>query len=573
MKLIRQGYMLIMIAGLLSVEMMFGQSPYDPSLSQAASLLKEQVEVFTDRSIYVVDESIRFKAEIDLAGSERGVQWSSVLYVELVSSSGSSVTREKFPVSSGICKGSLPIPPAVLSGNYFLKCYTRWMRNFDPALFSYTPLTLINPFRSEVMDHPNGNGEEQEHPRRLYREGSMVCESSTPVAGRGEDMQIRLGLSDHVHLQQLNCCISVVPEGAVGMEQGQLLMNERITAPGDFQVEFLPEPRGASISGSVVQSGEPQEFVKVHFTMLGARQDYYVTFTDEFGRFALSMPDHSGTQELFVSPGAGAGSNTEVRIDQDFHMNSLPLPFRKFELIPREKEVARQMAVRKQIAISFAGTRQVAEMKSEIPRDSLLPFYGSSVYQVELEDWVDLPTLEEVFINLVPHVNVIRRKGRKFLKVEGENNAMEVYDPLLIIDHIPVFDQHGVMSVSPEKIKRIDVINEVYVKGDVSYGGIISLQSHKDDMAGIDLPEGSYFFDFQSLQSTAPLQSPSYGPGDRVPDTRNTVLWLDNVLLKRDSLTEIPMNAPLNPGNYSILVRAIARPGEVLSATARFSVQ
>ncbi len=59
----------------------------------------------------------------------------------------------------------------------------------------------------------------------------------------------------------------------------------------------------------------------------------------------------------------------------------------------------------------------------------------------------------------------------------------------------------------------------------------------------------------------------------RVPDTRNTILWLDDVMLERGKIREISFQAPSQPGEYLILVRAMAVPGEVASATARFRVE
>ncbi len=65
----------------------------------------------------------------------------------------------------------------------------------------------------------------------------------------------------------------------------------------------------------------------------------------------------------------------------------------------------------------------------------------------------------------------------------------------------PVFDHQAVLRIAPEKILRVDVINAVYVKGEIFHGGLISIISRKGDMTGIDLPDGSYFFDFQSMNS------------------------------------------------------------------------
>ena len=59
----------------------------------------------------------------------------------------------------------------------------------------------------------------------------------------------------------------------------------------------------------------------------------------------------------------------------------------------------------------------------------------------------------------------------------------------------------------------------------------------------------------------------------RVPDTRNTILWLDDVMLERGEIREISFQAPSRGGDYLVLVRGLAAPGEVASATTRFRVK
>ncbi|MCK5134487.1 MAG: hypothetical protein KAR19_01770 [Bacteroidales bacterium] len=576
MKLNRSAYFLLMAAGLFFGKTSYasGQSPFDPSRASEASLIREHVEVFTDRSIYTVNESIRFRADYSVEGLGEGKQWSTVLYVELVTSSGMAVAHGKFSLSSGKSSGDLIIPASALTGNYFLKCYTRWMRNSGPETYSYTPLKLINPFNSEVTSHSNGVAEVQKGSRREYTGGLIECLTTSISYNQGEEVLLRLAGPVNTHLQRFHCCVTIVPAGGIDTLHGQQVFNRAAMNPEDYRVNFLPEPIGPSLSGTVVQAGQevrPVTLTKVHFTLLGEKPDYFTTITDAHGRFVVSTPDLTGIQELFVTPHPAEGLQAEVRIDQDFDVGSLPVPVEEFSLSPVEREVARQMAIQMQLSTAFQ--RPVQTKSETVEEDPVGSFYGTPVHSIEMDDYVKLPTLEEVFINLVPDVYVVKRESRSSLKVQSDNSSIGIYEPLLLIDHIPVFDQHAVMSISPAKVSRIDVINEVYIKGNISYGGVISIHSRKGDMAGIDLPIGSYFFDFQSLQPTPQKMVKAFGDRGRVPDTRNTILWLDDVLLERGKIREIPFQAPSRPGEYLILVRALVVPGEVTSATTHFRVE
>ncbi len=92
-------------------------------------------------------------------------------------------------------------------------------------------------------------------------------------------------------------------------------------------------------------------------------------------------------------------------------------------------------------------------------------------------------------------------------------------------------------------------------------------------MAGIDLPVGSYFFDFHSFYPDIPVDYTPPAKDARIPDTRNTLLWMEDVLLEKGKQTVIPVQAPLSSGDYVILIRGVAPDGQVLSATSRFSVE
>lgn len=552
-----------------------GQSPFDPQFAGDAARILETVQVLTDRSLYAVNEEIRFTASILVTGVNE--PWSTVLYAELVDAGGETFASGKFPAGSGSSGSSLQIPAGCLTGNYLLKCYTRWMRNSGPPAFSYTPLKIINPYRRELSSPGNGEQAVSGLPVEHYQKGRLACMTDRALYRRGEEVRLLLS-GDQEPGREITCCLTVVPLDAIDTTGGQAGGSSGVFGPSGFRVEFLPDPGGPSISGSLftpevpfrMGTGQP-----VRFTIMGERPDHLAVFPDGTGRFVFTPPPGRGNRELFVTPDPGSGEGAEVRIDLDFDNRPLPWQPGVFHLSGGEREAAGNIALRMQLAQAFLPDEK--PLHAAAPEDSI-PFYGTPVHRVLLDEFIDLPSLEEVFINLVPDVNVIRRQGSKKLKVESENSSIGIYDPLVMIDFIPVFDQEAMLKVVPERIKRIDVINQVYVRGAVSYGGLVSMISRKGDLAGIDLPGGSYFFDFQSFEpdgpvSGDPLFHTAGEAGDRIPDTRNTLVWEDNVVLSPREEVEVRLRAPEHPGAYVALLRWIAGPGEVHAAIARFTVR
>ena len=91
------------------------------------------------------------------------------------------------------------------------------------------------------------------------------------------------------------------------------------------------------------------------------------------------------------------------------------------------------------------------------------------------------------------------------------------------------------MSVLPDRISKIDVIDDVYIKGALRFGGIINLHSIEKDMAGIDLPENSFFIDSLTMHPPPSAVEEIVSQNDQMPDKRNTLLWIPKLQIERDT--------------------------------------
>ncbi len=551
-------------------------SPFDPGWRAEAAKIKEKLTCFTDRGLYVVEEAIRFSAILHDNRPSHYLPWSRVLYVELVSADGAGLASGKYPVTEGKAMGEIPIPADLLSGAYYLRAYTRWMRNFGPESYSYVPLRIVNPYRSEMVESiaaesadalPDGSVvhasmvEFNVHPGD-FRRSEQVSMELHPVGG---------GTMDNIH-----GCVTVVPRLALPSKTWRLKATEEesnVDSTLDFQLGFLPDKYGPSISGSVVysQAGVTKGTdSRIHFTLLGDTPGYLVCRPDHTGRFAVALPYFQGNLELFVQPESHDGSVTEVRIDRDFDQRHLSLPAADFAVAKRDRQRVEIMARNVQLSGIYRGPSLLAvkDTMAETP-----PFYGKPTLTVDMDRYVLLPTLNEVFLNLVPGVTPVKRRNRNSLEIDSENPALSMFDPLIMVDQVPVFDLETFLSISPAKIKRVDVVEDVYVKGDMRFGGLINLVSRDRDMAGIDLPDRSFFIDYLAMHPTSGAKKDAVQGGDRVPDTRNTLLWLPHMEWEEASARNITFTAPDYPGEYVVLFRGLGPGGELLWAETTFLVK
>jgi hypothetical protein len=117
---------------------------------------QEKVFVHVDRSLYLAGETIWFKV-YDVDGYfNKPLGLSGVTYVEVLNKDQQPALQAKVEMKDGKGMGSFQIPASLLSGNYILRAYTSWMKNFSPDFYFNQPLTVINTLTEPPPSLPKG---------------------------------------------------------------------------------------------------------------------------------------------------------------------------------------------------------------------------------------------------------------------------------------------------------------------------------------------------------------------------------------------------------------------------------
>ncbi len=134
---------------LLCIPMLYAQELR--SQNQFADAAGERVQACTDRTLYVCGEKVCFTAIIAGNGGTVAKELSKVLYCELITPDGNKILGRKFPLQHNVGQGCVTIPEETVSGIYFLRFYTRFMRNLNPGEYKYIMLKIVNPLKPEVL--------------------------------------------------------------------------------------------------------------------------------------------------------------------------------------------------------------------------------------------------------------------------------------------------------------------------------------------------------------------------------------------------------------------------------------
>jgi hypothetical protein len=305
------------------------------------------------------------------------------------------------------------------------------------------------------------------------------------------------------------------------------------------KTEWLPETRDVSLSGIVrnAKSKQPLSNVWVYAAVLGSEAQFHAYKSKEDGMFIFSLNHLSNTHQLSISMDSIPGVETEFLIYNDFSdnwpvANDIPL-----QIDSSRRMLLSSMFVNQQVSEMF----QQKEKREERLRDSLpFPFIDlqASVY---MKDFVALPTMPEVLNELIPYVNVRKRKGKHVLSVVNPSRK-NVYDhPLILVDNLPVFNVEEILAINPAKVERIDVIGKVYNFGDLLIEGIVMFHTKTDNFAGIELPSSLAFVEYQTITPLAAVQFPVYNPQSTTPghspDFKNLLYWNPSISLINNDTT------------------------------------
>ena len=110
---------------------------------------------------------------------------SKVGYVEIIDSSGTHLLQAKIALHDAEGNGSFYLPLTLNSGNYKLRAYTNWMKNFGAEYFFEKDITLVNVQKKLSLPSikPVGKYDVQFFPEG----GNMVNNLTSNVAFKATD--------------------------------------------------------------------------------------------------------------------------------------------------------------------------------------------------------------------------------------------------------------------------------------------------------------------------------------------------------------------------------------------------
>ena len=532
-------------------------------------LMGERVALFCDRTLYIAGEQILFSAFLQTRELSDKTESSRVLYCELITPVGNQIAGSKYIFEDSYTSGYLNISNDIITGTYYLRAYTKVMRNYGPYNYHYTLIKIINPGREEIQGLTNKNSLSENLNAELNYENTgkqfLISTDKSQYYPR-DTVHISIDEIEAIESSWKGLSLAVVPEFSVSANRVRFPESRKYENNGFY----YPETRGLSITGKLEDNitGDPLPRALVNLSILGRGRDFMAMQTDSLGRFFFSLPDYTGFRDLFLCGENISSAEPKILVDNDFCTIPVHIPTNIFTLTRQERETAYNMAVNVQLESCFwvdaIPDAQIVHIEDQA-------FYGKPDDILYIDNYIQLPTLEEYFNGLPTLAKVRKRKGEKYFRVISTQNELADINPLTLVDLVAIDDPSRILAIPPVNISRIEIVSGLYVKGDQTYGGIINIITKHGDFGGINLPSSGVFINYGFLSDSS-RHPKTLTPLLHTPDTRNTLCWNPHFVINNSNRVKLSFTTSDTPGRYLIILNAINTKGETLRQITAFEV-
>lgn len=534
---------------------------------------QEVVYLQTDKGLYLSGETVWFSAWCLDTESRQASLLSKVLYVELLDAEAQSVLRQKVWLEDGKAQGQLFIDGELSTGMYYLKAYTRWMKNYEPAAFYEGAIRVVHPFRSpDNLMAPEGPSKSQ-----LEIEPNLFFQTDRESYGNREAITLELAPLEESELASLSVSVyksdSLNPTPVGNLHR---YLRARRTQREPEAYPYNSEPISPMIHG---QASRSLDSLFVLFPGRNAR--IYSVRLDEEGRFSFPLSPWIGQENMiFWAMGQPLGTiemedpfveEHEIYFPIEWDIDSSDLPFLK------------SLSLNSQIDNAYLSHSLV---RGEKPEPKLLTyFYGEPDWDYRLDDYTRFPVMDEVFLEIIRYAH--RRNRRKgeyldvsdyFANLHSPSSSIHFGEPaLVLVDGIPIPNMDFIWELDPLKVERIHIVGRKYFVGDHVFPGVVNFITYKRNYAGQPFPEQVLEKKYQPLESTRQFHSPNHQEpdsiGHRIPDYRTLLYWDGGLEWQTDQPHQIRFFSGDDIGHYRIEVNGITRNGKTIYGTGSFTVR
>jgi hypothetical protein len=562
-----------------------GQNMPEGSLQDSLQHYKELLVLQTDRDLYVIGEEVWMKVyKLDGHGKKAG-NISKVVYIELLNQAGYPVSQLKLhlPHSSG--STGLILSDTLSSGNYLLRAYTSWMKNYPAEDFAFRTISVINPFRnlenigvdlSEPLSKDGDTGP------GIHTQKSLLLDITFDSISYGTRERVKasiLARDASGNPVEADLSVSIARSGLFNDQEDGIL---NMVHPAESKVpgvpaRYMPELEGVVLSGSIYNSStdQPIRNEDIILSIVGKAARCQIYKSNRRGEFYFNLDD-SGVQEMVIQPVDSAVNDYYVELEADFlNASDHPLPG-PLNMDTSRLRALNQGIINMQIQNIYKPYRQ--GLASSHTKVTAYDFYGEAEYHIQISDYISLNNLREVIKEIVPAVSVRIKDGKSFLWMDnGIADQHFNKGPLILVDGVPFDDVDQILNINIREMESIEVINLKYILDGRLFEGIIHFITIEGKMAGLEFDHLVFRQAYSALSKRSRFQSPEYSSdslkNSPLADFRNTLYWNPDLHTPDEGSGSFEFYTSDEKGEYTVILEGRSEDGQSGSIYKKLIVQ
>lgn len=541
---------------------------------------REEVFLHIDRNKYIAGEEVWLSIYNVDRGTGRLSSSSIIAYVELLNPWNIPVVQARYALEGGRGEGDFTIPDTVSSGTFIIRAYTYCMENILPENCYMDYVDVYNPFKdSYFFRKPDSSASKV----RLRNSGPINTEPdlislSDTVIGRREKVRVTVGSvkADGNGRQLLSdISISVSPSSSWTEINREDSGSGTSNGPEGFRIEN----EGHFLSGRVIYRNMniPDSSHYLYMSQQGKVAEFRYADIDSSGRFTFILPPDSRKRNLILQPDHPR-NDMVLEIESSFSSFLPAATCIKDNLTQTESEIFTKLSFNYQVSKIYEISSRKLPETNNIQEVKRRRFYGIPEMEIYLKDYIRLPSMQEVFFELLP--GIIIRPKRDGYEMKITNPLTGVFynePPLVMIDGVIINDLNVLVDLDPETVEKIEVVKTPYLIGDMILHGIVNVITVSGDFSDITMPDYAVILPYRVVERPFMFVTPDYSdeqPGKgRIPDLRNTLFWDPLVKTNRNGEAEIVFWTSDQPGDYLISVYGATEEGEIISGYRKFTVK
>jgi hypothetical protein len=388
-------------------------------------------------------------------------------------------------------------------------------------------------------------------------------------------------------VENISCDLAELFFGSTPEKQDILLLgltdnlidHEKIKCKTDSTYEFRTESGGQYIvvSGSKEESGEDAIYKPAFITSPGKIPELHYSLPDKKNRYQFFIEKGEEEKEIIIQlPDSVA--KTGYKVESPFYQGSITTEFQTDTTRPAIPEFYKTMSRNFQVMKIYDIPGIVEDVKEKPAGSQKTRFYGKPDQELILKNYISLPTMQEVFFELVSGVTIRTNNGVvRFHITDPRTNSILEGEPLILIDGVLINDPAIMLGLNPDRVEKIDIIASDYLLGDFIFPGIINAITKTGDYSEIPLSRNSLkirqrLFDPPEIFES-PVHSGSAPADKRIPDFRNTLFWEYDLKQADDGKSFIEFYTADISSDYIINIAGTDRSGKPVSYNKAFRVR